>query len=73
MGWSPPRKTTVIISFLVMLIGLVIGVLGFLEVFSTILPLVWIFNTDTLAMLVGLIITFIGWLLLFLGVKMTNL
>ncbi|MFX1533544.1 MAG: hypothetical protein ACFFDI_04850 [Promethearchaeota archaeon] len=67
MSWSPPRKTTVIISFLVVLIGLVIGALGFLGYVDPILP-----GMDTLAMLVGLIIAFIGWFLLFLGVKMTN-
>lgn len=66
-GWSPPRKTTVSIYFLIVLIGIVLGFLGFMGVVDTILP-----GMDALAMLAGVIIAFIGWFILFLGVRISN-
>lgn len=63
MRITPPKKITIYVSIVLAVIGLVIGLIGFI---GLLLPAVtWV--------LVGLLIIFIAWVLLAIGVTMTGI
>ena len=68
MGWSPPKKVTMVVSVFVVLIGLVLG-LAANGLFAVTLPLF----DSTIWNLIALFIVFLGWLLMVLGVIVRGL
>ena len=62
MGWSPPTKGTVIISFLLLLVGIVIYILSYYGILN--------FAYDNI---IAFSLACVAWLLMFLGVKMKGL
>ncbi|MFX1393225.1 MAG: hypothetical protein ACFFAH_06565 [Promethearchaeota archaeon] len=64
MSYSPPTKRTIIISFLLLIIGIVLGLLGFLG-------LVKGYNDIFIYIGFGLIV--LSWLLMYIGVRFRGL
>jgi len=63
MGWSPPKKFTVIISFLILVVGISCGLISYG---------IWdvdLFGLDSLTIgILGIVLCFLSWLVLMLGV-----
>ena len=70
MQYSPPKKSTILFSFLIMFIGIILGVLGVMGQMSVLIPGTIIFglDADQLFILIGFLLVIIAWLLMFLGV-----
>ncbi len=70
MAYSPPKKTTLIMSLILEIIGIIIGLMG-LYGYCTIIPI----NIGTqlineICVILGFVLTLIGWFILYLGVKL---
>ena len=76
MGWTPPSKFTVIITFLLMAFGIFI-LLDMSVIFwsSLILPTIHLFGLANFQswLLIAMIVFFVAWFLFFLGVKLKGL
>ncbi len=72
MAYSPPKKTTIIISLIILLIGLILGVLAFLGEATTIFPFLALFGytAEEICLLISFALSFLAWLLMFLCVKL---
>ena len=71
--YSPPKKTTLITSFVVELLGIVMGVFGALGMINPYLVDIGIipaFNVDIVIEITGLIMTAIAWFIFYLGIKL---
>jgi len=70
MPYSPPKKSTILFSFLIMFIGIILGVIGVMGQMSVLIPGTIIFglDADQLFILIGFLLVIIAWLLMFLGV-----
>ena len=68
MGWSPPKKITLVVSVFVELIGIIVG-LAAQGMFAVSLPLL----DPSIWSLIALFIVFLGWLLMVLGVIVRGL
>ncbi|NVM28019.1 MAG: hypothetical protein HWN65_04170 [Candidatus Helarchaeota archaeon] len=66
MGWSPPRKVTVVLTLFIEIFGLLLG-LGAHSVFELGVQL------DPIFVIVGFGLCFVGWLVLLLGVMIRGL
>lgn len=66
MGWSPPKKVTVVLTLFIEILGLVIGLtaFGIIEIGVTL---------DPIFVIVGLGLCFLGWIILLLGVMVRGL
>ncbi|MHA1265476.1 MAG: hypothetical protein ACTSRS_09600 [Candidatus Helarchaeota archaeon] len=72
MGWSPPRKITVVFSVLILILGLAIGLVA--TGFLVIPELEAFFGGNTsLMFLVSLILLGLAWLILLIGVLVRGL
>ncbi|MFX1259627.1 MAG: hypothetical protein ACFFAN_17370 [Promethearchaeota archaeon] len=64
MSYSPPKKGTIILAFLVLLIGIIIGIWELYDGLSTSL------NIDSNYLIIaGFILTFFSFLIMYIGVK----
>ncbi len=73
MGWTPPSKFTVVLTFLLTAFGIFVLLdQGTLFWKGTILPTIYLFGFSSFQtwMLIGSIIIFFAWFLFFLGVKL---
>lgn len=71
--YSPPKKVTLITSFVVELLGIVMGVFGALGMVNPYLESISIvpaFNVDLVLEITGLIMTAIAWFIFYLGIKL---
>ncbi len=59
-GWTPPTKKTVLLSLIFVLLGIFIGIAGFLNAVG---------QYSQLCVYIGFGLTFLSWFILFLGVK----
>ena len=76
MGWTPPSKFTVFITFLLMAFGIFILIDMTGEVFADlVLPSIHLFDLANFQswLIVAMIVFFLSWLLFFLGVKLKGL
>lgn len=64
MSYSPPTKRTIIISFIILLVGIILGILAFLGVFKG-------FNEWIIYIAFALII--FSWILMYIGVRFRGL
>ena len=71
MGWSPPKKITVVISLFLLVFGLLFGVVGVGII--ALPPLTEIFGDNNILILVGLVLVFLAWLIVILGVTIRGL
>ena len=76
MSWTPPRKITVFISFLIMAFGIFI-ILDESVIFwsGPLLPIISLFGLAPfqLWLLIAAIVIFISWILFYLGVQVKGL
>ena len=63
MGYSPPKKATVMLSFLILIIGIILGICGVLNVIKG-------GNISDYLIYAGLGLCFLSWLLMWIGVKL---
>lgn len=68
MGWTPPSKLIVILTFLLMAFGLFIFMDKLLPLWPDVLPTIQI-DGYPVWMIIGMILFFLTWFLFFLGVK----
>ncbi len=71
--YSPPKKITLITSFVLELLGIVMGVFGALDLINPYLIDIGIvpgFNIDIVIEITGLIMTAIAWIIFYLGIKL---
>ena len=64
MPWTPPKKTTVILTIILEVIGLI---LAFIGIFGVISPIESI-DINLILNITGLLLSFIGWIILLLGI-----
>ena len=76
MGWTPPSKFTVFLTFLCMAFGIFI-LMDVSVIFwdELILPRIYLFDQSNFQswLLVAMIVFFISWFLFYLGVKLKGL
>ena len=77
MSYSPPKKVTVILSFIILLIGIIFGLIYIYES-DTIYDLFKDFIKDPvdftkIFLTVCFILTLLSWLLIYLGVRVRGL
>ncbi|MBD3254599.1 MAG: hypothetical protein GF383_05875 [Candidatus Lokiarchaeota archaeon] len=65
MSYSPPKKATVIMSLIILLIGILLGILGFFDV----IPRINGNNYNEYFVIAGFILSFLAWLIMYLGVR----
>ncbi|TFG15716.1 MAG: hypothetical protein EU535_01275 [Promethearchaeota archaeon] len=68
MSYSPPTKGTLILSFLILLIGIVIGIWEIYDGLSKILGV-----PSNYILLAGFILTFLSWIIVYIGVRVRGL
>ncbi len=68
MPYSPPKKSTLMLSLLLELLGVILAFSGFLDTFAP-QPVALGYNMNELCIIIGLILTLISWFIMFLGVK----
>ena len=71
MGWSPPKKITVVVSLFLLVFGLLFGVVGVGII--ALPPLTEIFGDNNILILVGLALMFVAWLVILLGVTIRGI
>ena len=72
-GVSPPKKITVIISAILLVIGIVIGIVGVASTGSSIPAFIPGFDGGGSVFVVGLCFQGFGWFLLFMGTRLRGL
>ncbi len=72
-GVSPPKKFTVIISAILLVIGIIIGIVGLAAVGSSIPEFIPGFGGSGSVFIVGLCFQGFGWFLLFMGTRLRGL
>jgi len=60
MSYSPPTKKTVMLSFICLLIGIVLGILGFLGLVG---------DLSQIIVYIAFGLCFFAWLLMYIGVR----
>ena len=68
MSYSPPTKGTIIFSFLVLLIGLAIGIY---EIYNGLAKTLGV--PSNYLILAGFILAFLSWLIIYIGVRVRGL
>ena len=71
--YSPPKKVTLITSFIVELLGIVLGVwgaLGLIDPFLISIGINPLVSIDIVCEITGLILTAIAWFIFYLGIKL---
>lgn len=68
MSYSPPTKGTIIFSFLVLLIGLVIGIWEIYDGLSSTLGV-----PSNYLLIAGFILCFLSWIIVYIGVRVRGL
>ena len=66
MGYSPPTKNTVMLSLFCVLIGIILGILGFLNL----IPIKGGVNWNDILVYIGFGLCFLAWLLMYIGVRL---
>ncbi|MHA1106739.1 MAG: hypothetical protein ACTSPN_13640 [Promethearchaeota archaeon] len=75
MVWTPPKKSTVILSFIFMVLGLVLLIellwtpMGFYSILPALTFLEPTLNSAEVWLIIGLFLIFFAWLLMVLGVR----
>ena len=75
MAWTPPKKMTVILSFIFVVLGLILlieliwGVMGFYSILPALAFFEPTLNSAEVWFIIGLFCMFFAWLLLVLGVR----
>ena len=72
MGWTPPSKFIVIITFILMAFGIFIFMELNMDLWPDILPVINVAGYNVWVLL-GLILFFLTWFLFFLGVKLKGI
>ena len=72
MGWTPPSKLIVVLTFLTMAFGIFILMDFYLPLWSSVLPAFLIGGYNGW-LVIALILFFLTWFLFFLGVKFKGL
>ena len=79
MAWTPPKKITVILSFIFVVLGLLLVLevyfqfMGFYSILPALAFLEPTLNSDEVWFIIGLFLMFFAWLLLVLGVRLKGL
>ena len=71
--FSPPKKSTIVVSMALEVLGIVIGVFGALDMFIPFLSSIGVdpaWNVDGICVITGLVLTGVAWFIFFLGVKL---
>jgi hypothetical protein len=68
MSYSPPTKKTIMLSFLFLLIGIIIGIWELYDGLSTILNI----NSNYL-IIAGFGLVFLSWIIMYIGVRVRGL
>jgi len=71
--YSPPKKVTLITSFIVELLGIVLGVwgaLGLIDPFLISIGITPLVSIDIVCEITGLIMTAIAWFIFYLDIKL---
>lgn len=68
MSYSPPTKGTIIFSFLVLIIGIAIGIW---EVYDGLSSMIGV-NSNYI-IIAGFVLTFLSWLIMYIGVRVRGL
>ena len=66
MAYSPPTKKTVMFSLICVLLGIILGILGFLNL----IPSAGGVNWNNIMVYIGFGLCFLAWLLMYIGVRM---
>lgn len=72
MGWTPPSKFMVFLTFLLMAFGIFIFIDQYLGLWTTLLPALDFAGYNGW-FIIGLILFFLTWFLFFMGVKLKGL
>jgi hypothetical protein len=72
-GVSPPKKITVIISAILLVVGIVIGIVGLASAGSSIPEIIPGFGGSGSVFVVGLGFQGVGWFLLFIGTRLRGI
>ncbi|MFX0023597.1 MAG: hypothetical protein ACFE9S_14820 [Candidatus Hermodarchaeota archaeon] len=72
MGWTPPSKFTVVLTFLLMVFGIFILLDQLLGAWTPLLPALNFAGYDGW-LIIALILFFLTWFLFFMGVKLSGL
>ena len=79
MAWTPPKKITVILSFIFVVLGLILlieiiwGVMNFYSFLPAITFFAPTFSSAEVYLIIGLFLMFFAWLLMVLGVRIKGL
>ena len=79
MAWTPPKKSTYILSFILMILGLVFFIEVYFQVMGlyTYLPTLTFLeptlNSDEVWVIIALFLMFFAWFLMVLGVRVKGL
>ena len=79
MAWTPPKKSTYILSFIFMILGLVLFIEVYFQVMGlySYLPTLTFFtptlNSDEVWVIIALVLIFLAWFLMVLGVRVNGL
>lgn len=68
MAYSPPTKATLIFSFLILLIGVIIGILEIYDGLSKTLNI-----PSNYILLAGFVLTILSWIIVYIGVRLRGL
>jgi hypothetical protein len=68
MSYSPPTKGTLILSFLVLIIGIAIGIW---EIYDGLSKMIGV--NSTYILLAGFILAFLSWIIVYIGVRVRGL
>ncbi|MHA1229565.1 MAG: hypothetical protein ACTSRP_00590 [Candidatus Helarchaeota archaeon] len=70
-AWSPPSRLTMVLALLVMVVGILLGILGFLDILGRLPADIPIDISDYNEIFVWLswLFCFISWIIVFIGVK----
>ena len=68
MSYSPPTKGTLVLSFLILLIGIIIGIWEIYDGLSKTINV-----QSNYILLGGFILTFLSWIIVYIGVRVRGL
>lgn len=72
MGWTPPSKFIVILTFITMIFGIFIFMDLYMGLWVRILPILE-FGGYNVWLIIGLILVFLTWFLFYMGVKLSGI
>ena len=74
MPLSPPKKSTVIASLILIIIGTIVSIIGYLNFLpDDLIPSIEGYTTNQILFMAGFLIDAIAWFLFFLGTRLKGL